>query len=61
MTKKKLPFKKQITNTIVLWFGENPTKSPVNKNNLEKQVKTSFVALAAQSAAVERAGYWMVF
>ena len=61
MTDNNLPFKKQITNTIVLWSGQNATKSPMNKNNLEKQVKATLVTLAAQSAAVERAGYGMVF
>ena len=60
-TDNDLLFKKQITNTVVLWSGQNATKSPMNKNNLEKQVKATLVTLAAQSAAVERAGYGMVF
>ena len=43
------------------WDGLNTAKSPVNKDNLEKQVKATLVAFATQSAAVKRAGYWIIF
>ena len=41
--------------------GLNTTKSPVDKDNLEKQVKATLVAFATQPAAVKRAGYWIIF
>ena len=44
-----------------VWVGLNATKVPVNKDDLEKQVKATLVALTSQSGAVEWAGDGIIF